>query len=135
MGGQGKAPISVVFEIPYFTVSGIQVRYLKIIEKSGYQALPWGQVHHTERRLPNTNGVERAADNCSAHMDERAGCCRARAVSCILMIVAQPASERVAASPLMHLFESHTRVCLFLLGLGWRQRHPKLESHTQLQGS
>ena len=22
-------------------VSGIQVRYLKIIEKSGYQALPW----------------------------------------------------------------------------------------------
>ncbi len=36
-----KTPISVMFEIPYFTVSGIQVRYLKIIEKSGYQALPW----------------------------------------------------------------------------------------------
>lgn len=36
-----KAPIQVNFEIPYFTVSGIQVRYLKIIEKSGYQALPW----------------------------------------------------------------------------------------------
>jgi len=36
-----KAPIRVQFEIPYFTVSGIQVRYLKIIEKSGYQALPW----------------------------------------------------------------------------------------------
>lgn len=36
-----KAPINVKFEIPYFTVSGIQVRYLKIIEKSGYQALPW----------------------------------------------------------------------------------------------
>jgi AP-1 complex subunit mu len=36
-----KKPISVQFEIPYFTVSGIQVRYLKIIEKSGYQALPW----------------------------------------------------------------------------------------------
>ena len=36
-----KAPIKVSFEIPYFTVSGIQVRYLKIIEKSGYQALPW----------------------------------------------------------------------------------------------
>jgi len=28
-----KAPIEVKFEIPYFTVSGIQVRYLKIIEK------------------------------------------------------------------------------------------------------
>jgi AP-1 complex subunit mu len=36
-----KKPIEVTFEIPYFTVSGIQVRYLKIIEKSGYQALPW----------------------------------------------------------------------------------------------
>jgi len=36
-----KTPITVQFEIPYFTVSGIQVRYLKIIEKSGYQALPW----------------------------------------------------------------------------------------------
>jgi AP-1 complex subunit mu len=36
-----KAPVKVKFEIPYFTVSGIQVRYLKIIEKSGYQALPW----------------------------------------------------------------------------------------------
>ncbi|XP_057299498.1 AP-1 complex subunit mu-1-like [Hydractinia symbiolongicarpus] len=38
---ESKIPIAVKFEIPYFTVSGIQVRYLKIIEKSGYQALPW----------------------------------------------------------------------------------------------
>jgi AP-1 complex subunit mu len=38
---QAKPPIVVKFEIPYFTVSGIQVRYLKIIERSGYQALPW----------------------------------------------------------------------------------------------
>ena len=36
-----KPPITVKFEIPYFTVSGIQVRYLKIVDKSGYQALPW----------------------------------------------------------------------------------------------
>ncbi|KAG7591206.1 AP-2 complex subunit mu C-terminal superfamily [Arabidopsis thaliana x Arabidopsis arenosa] len=36
-----KAPIRVKFEIPKFIVSGIQVRYLKIIEKSGYQAHPW----------------------------------------------------------------------------------------------
>lgn len=34
-------PISVNFEIPYYTASGIQVRYLKIVEKSGYPALPW----------------------------------------------------------------------------------------------
>jgi AP-1 complex subunit mu len=39
--GAAKAPISVSFEIPYFTVSGIQVRYLKIVEKSGAKALPW----------------------------------------------------------------------------------------------
>lgn len=38
---EGRPPILVHFEIPYFTVSGVQVRYLKIIEKSGYQALPW----------------------------------------------------------------------------------------------
>ncbi|GAA6099764.1 adaptor related protein complex 1 subunit mu 3, partial [Tachysurus ichikawai] len=38
---EARRPITVKFEIPYFTVSGIQVRYLKIIEKSGYQALPW----------------------------------------------------------------------------------------------
>jgi len=36
-----RPPITARFEIPYFTVSGIQVRYLKIVEKSGYQALPW----------------------------------------------------------------------------------------------
>ncbi|CAD5221033.1 unnamed protein product [Bursaphelenchus okinawaensis] len=36
-----RLPIRVKFEIPYFTTSGLQVRYLKIIEKSGYQALPW----------------------------------------------------------------------------------------------
>lgn len=31
-GGKSKRPIQVKFEIPYFTTSGIQVRYLKIIE-------------------------------------------------------------------------------------------------------
>ena len=36
-----SSPLQVKFEIPYFTVSGIQVRYLKILEKSGYEALPW----------------------------------------------------------------------------------------------
>lgn len=36
-----RPPLRVSFEIPYFTLSGIQVRYLKIVEKSGYSALPW----------------------------------------------------------------------------------------------
>lgn len=36
-----KRTVQVKYEIPYFTVSGIQVRYLKILEKSGYEALPW----------------------------------------------------------------------------------------------
>ena len=38
-GGKGKRPISVKFEIPYFTTSGIQVRYLKIIEPKVRSAL------------------------------------------------------------------------------------------------
>ena len=36
-----RPPMRVNFEIPYFTVSGIQVRYLKITERSRYQASPW----------------------------------------------------------------------------------------------
>lgn len=36
-----KLPVQVRFEIPYFTVSGIQVRYLKVEEKSNYHAYPW----------------------------------------------------------------------------------------------
>ncbi|CAA3020530.1 AP-1 complex subunit mu-2 [Olea europaea subsp. europaea] len=39
-----KAPIRMKFDIPYFTVSGIQVRYLKIIEKSGYSSM--GEIHY-----------------------------------------------------------------------------------------
>lgn len=33
--------IHVHFEIPYLTPSGLQVRYLKVFEKSGYASLPW----------------------------------------------------------------------------------------------
>lgn len=48
-GGKGKRPISVKFEIPYFTTSGIQVRYLKIIEPKVSLALcfsrPFLQAH------------------------------------------------------------------------------------------
>ena len=36
-----KKPIEITFEIPSFTVSGINVRYLKVTEKSGYQAFPY----------------------------------------------------------------------------------------------
>ena len=36
-----KKPIDITFDIPSFTVSGINVRYLKITEKSGYQAYPY----------------------------------------------------------------------------------------------
>lgn len=68
-GGKGKRPISVKFEIPYFTTSGIQVRYLKIIEPkvrnpetisflwtptdSDIAPIPvatMGTIHHTVRR-------------------------------------------------------------------------------------
>lgn len=36
-----KQPINIHFEIPFFTVSGFQVRYLKIVDRSGYKASPW----------------------------------------------------------------------------------------------
>lgn len=36
-----KKPITVSFQMPYFSLSGIQVRYLKIHDKSGYEATPW----------------------------------------------------------------------------------------------
>lgn len=36
-----KRPVQINFEIPYFTVSGLQVRYMKIVEKSNYEAVPW----------------------------------------------------------------------------------------------
>ena len=39
-GGKSKRPISVKFEIPYFTTSGIQVRYLKIIEPKVSNSIP-----------------------------------------------------------------------------------------------
>jgi AP-1 complex subunit mu len=38
---QTRKPIKVDFELPYFTVSGLQVRYLKISERSRYVANPW----------------------------------------------------------------------------------------------
>lgn len=47
--GKGKRPINVKFEIPYFTTSGIQVRYLKIIEPkvsnaATFYALPFSYI-------------------------------------------------------------------------------------------
>jgi AP-1 complex subunit mu len=38
---ESKRPIVVSFEIPFFTVSGLRVQYLKVFEKSGYQAVTW----------------------------------------------------------------------------------------------
>ena len=61
-GGKGKRPINVKFEIPYFTTSGIQVRYLKIIEpKLQYPSLPWvryiTQSGDIAVRLPDVQGT------------------------------------------------------------------------------
>jgi len=36
-----KPNIVVSFDIPYYSMSGIQVRYLKVSESLGYKALPW----------------------------------------------------------------------------------------------
>ena len=55
-----KRTAQVKFEIPYFSVSGIQVRYLKILEKSGYEALPWVCVLRGRRRWGGGEGGARA---------------------------------------------------------------------------
>ena len=47
-----KPPITVKFEIPYFTVSGIQVRYLKIIGEERLPGAAVGEVHYAKWRLP-----------------------------------------------------------------------------------
>jgi AP-1 complex subunit mu len=36
-----RPPISVKFQVPYLTMSGVQVKYLKVIEKSNYDTTPW----------------------------------------------------------------------------------------------
>lgn len=39
--GARMPPAKVTLELPYYTASGLVVRYLRVVEKSGYQALPW----------------------------------------------------------------------------------------------
>jgi AP-1 complex subunit mu len=34
-------PVRIEFEIPYFTISGLNVKYMKITDQSGYDASPW----------------------------------------------------------------------------------------------
>jgi len=36
-----KPPISLDFQVPMFTGSGLRVRYLRIEEKSGYKPVKW----------------------------------------------------------------------------------------------
>eukprot|EP00768_Dysnectes_brevis_P001386 gnl/Dysnectes_brevis/1346_a1511_2814.p1 GENE.gnl/Dysnectes_brevis/1346_a1511_2814~~gnl/Dysnectes_brevis/1346_a1511_2814.p1 ORF type:complete len:442 (+),score=126.54 gnl/Dysnectes_brevis/1346_a1511_2814:20-1345(+) len=36
-----KSPVQVQFQVPYFSLSGIQIRYLRVHDKSGYEAVPW----------------------------------------------------------------------------------------------
>lgn len=72
-----RPPITVKFEIPYFTVSGIQVRYLKIVEKSGYQALPWVR-YITQNGDDYRYGsiflcVYRSADCCFSQLEDSVG--------------------------------------------------------------
>lgn len=36
-----RKPVLVKFDVPYYSLSGAQVRYVKISEKSGYDSYPW----------------------------------------------------------------------------------------------
>lgn len=38
---KSRRPISLAFDIPYVAASGLQIRQLKVMEKSGYKTLPW----------------------------------------------------------------------------------------------
>lgn len=36
-----KRPIHIEFEIPHYTISGFQVKYVNVVDKSKYEATPW----------------------------------------------------------------------------------------------
>jgi AP-2 complex subunit mu-1 len=36
-----RPPITVAFQVPMFTASGLKVRFLKVWEKSGYTTVKW----------------------------------------------------------------------------------------------
>lgn len=38
---ESKRPITVAFEIPFFTVSGLRVQYLKVYVENKYQSTNW----------------------------------------------------------------------------------------------
>lgn len=59
-----RRPVQVKFEIPYFVVSGLTVRYLRITEKSGYAAMPW--VRHITQ---NGDYEIRMTDNSNKNQD------------------------------------------------------------------
>ncbi|KAK1927227.1 Mu homology domain-containing protein [Papiliotrema laurentii] len=59
-----KKPIQVSAEIPYLTISGIQIRYLKISDKSGYTSLPW--VRYVAVMNPETYNLRTINDAKSA---------------------------------------------------------------------
>lgn len=40
-GSAWRAPVSAAFEILYFSASGAVVRSIRLVETSGYNALPW----------------------------------------------------------------------------------------------
>ena len=56
MDASWKKLIEVKFEKSYLNMSGIQVRYLKITKKSGYQALSW-VICYSKWGVSTENGV------------------------------------------------------------------------------
>ena len=60
VSANAKAPISVQFEIPYFTVSGIQVRYLKVSLRTLLHAFAHAHAQ-IRRRSAQRNGPVWAA--------------------------------------------------------------------------
>ncbi|KAJ8604743.1 hypothetical protein MRB53_041692 [Persea americana] len=74
VSGKGKRPIQVKFEIPYFTTSGIQVRYLKIIEPKSQPSIKLRVCIE-----PEGDGVLQRASSCAESRRDRASFAQAQA--------------------------------------------------------
>jgi hypothetical protein len=134
-----KRPISVKFEIPYFTTSGIQVRYLKIIEpKLQYPSLPW------VRYISCAAGESLSAKLCwwdrRADKSGRLPCSVAGAYTDMMMIMEDLLHnnrevllnlERIRG-PLQRTITATAKFCHFFSLYMGAQRTPTSSSHTHV---
>ncbi|CAG8630258.1 10913_t:CDS:2, partial [Scutellospora calospora] len=116
-----KPPIGVKFEIPYFTTSGIQVRYLKIVEKSGYQALPWAFFLANvslDSEVPDTAMSSKVSRSTSVVMTNNYNTPQPSHVDFLSSTPSSVTRVLTYTSPLVHVFS------YFLSLLSWSTKSP-----------